>query len=141
MRDPRRRSVARNVRVASAARFAHASMMRLLLVVAALVTVAHADPRVESQPLACPNNDETCELAIEGKLVFAKRSVHAKWDNLEIATMRDGKDAVVHASINIPHRTRLKLKTGARYRFQIAASKPFGAGDLWVIGAEPKAKK
>lgn len=42
---------------------------------------------------------------------------------------------VVHASINIPHRTRLKLEVGRRYRFKVAAHKPFGAGDLWIVAA------
>lgn len=110
--------------------------MRLLLLVA-LVNGAEARPAANphTQALACPNDADTCELAIAGKLAYSRRDTLAKWDNLRISTVIDGKRMLVYASINIPHRTRLQLKVGTRYRFKIAAHKPFGAGELWVIDA------
>lgn len=113
--------------------------MRVPLVFVAFATVAEAAPPAgpEAQALTCPNAADTCDLDVAGKLVHARRDALAKWDNLRISTVVDGKRTLVYASINIPHRTRLKLKAGTRYRFKIAARKPFGAGDLWVIDARP----
>jgi hypothetical protein len=112
--------------------------MHRLLVVAVLVARAEARPALkpDTQPLICPGDAESCELAIEGTLAYSKRDTLAKWDNLRIATKQDGKRTVVYGSINIPHRTQLKLKVGTRYRFTIAGRKPFGASDLWVVDAK-----
>lgn len=109
--------------------------MRLLLLVA-FATVAEARPSQSPQPLTCPNAGDECELDVEGKLVHAKRDPLAKWDNLRISTVIRGKPTLLLASINIPHRTRLKLKPGMRYRFTLAARTPFDAGSLWVIDAK-----
>lgn len=111
--------------------------MRLLLVTA-FATVAEARPAAvpQTQALTCPSDTDSCELDIAGKLLYVQRDTLAKWDNLRISTVVDGKHVLVYASVNIPHRTRLKLKSGTRYRFKIAAHKPFGAGDLWVIDAK-----
>lgn len=113
--------------------------MRFLLVLA-FASVAEARPAVapQTQPLVCPDDAESCELAITGTLTSARRDAAAKWDNLRISTTLGGKRTLLYASINIPHRTRLRLKAGTRYRFRIAARKPFGAGELWVIGARPR---
>lgn len=100
-----------------------------LLLLAAVATVADARPT--AQTLTCPPDADSCDLEIDGKLTYSKRDRLAKWDNLRIAT----KGTVIYASINIPHRTRLKLKAGKRYRFKIGTRKPFGATDLWVIDA------
>jgi hypothetical protein len=112
--------------------------MRFLLL-AAFATVAEARPAADpqTQALMCPADVDTCDLAIAGKLVYTRRDALAKWDNLKISAVVERKATLVYASINIPHRTRLKLKAGTRYRFKIAARKPFGAGDLWVIDAKP----
>lgn len=99
--------------------------VRALLCIALAVATAHAEP------LACPDAVDSCELEITGKLTYAKRDRLAKWDNLRIST----RNGVVKASINIPHRTRLKLKVGTRYRFTVAARTPFGPRELWVINA------
>ena len=110
--------------------------MRVLCLVA-FATVAEAGPvvRPSTQALTCPNGADTCELTITGKLASSRRDAAVKWDNLQIATVVDGKRTIVYASINIPHREQLKLKADASYRFTIAADKPFGAMDLWVTGA------
>ena len=99
--------------------------MRVAVFVVAFSAAAHAEP------LSCPDAAESCELEISGKLTYAKRDRLAKWDNLRIST----KNGVVKASINIPHRTRLKLKVGTRYRFTVAARTPFGPHEVWVINA------
>jgi hypothetical protein len=108
--------------------------MRLLLITA-FATVAEARP-APSPSTTCPNDADSCELDIAGELVYTRRDELAKWDNLRISTIVDGKNTLVYASINIPNRTRLVLKAGTRYRFKIAAHKPFGARDLWVIDAK-----
>lgn len=105
----------------------HARVVRAALLLLLFALPASA----ETQPLSCPDDAESCELELEGKLTYSKRDRLAKWDNLRIAS----KGLIVHASINIPHRTRLKLKVGTRYRFKVAAHKPFGARDLWVVDA------
>jgi hypothetical protein len=112
--------------------------MRVLLVLASAMTLAHAEPAAapETQALTCPNDADSCELDIAGKLVYSRRGELAKWNDLRISTMLDGKRTLMYASINIPHRTRLKLRAGTRYRFKIAARKPFGALDLWVFDAK-----
>jgi hypothetical protein len=116
--------------------------MRVLLVIAlvAVATVAGARPAAipMTQALTCPNDAETCELDTAGTLVYSQRDEHAKWDNLRISTVVDGKRVVVYASVNIPNRTRLKLKTNTRYRFKISARKPFGGRDLWLTDATRK---
>lgn len=86
--------------------------------------------------LACPAGADECDVAIDGTLIYSKRDPLAKWDNLRIQTTQDGKRLVVYGSINIPNRTRLKLKVGTRYRFSISGRKPFGAHDLWVTDAK-----
>jgi hypothetical protein len=112
--------------------------MRAMLVLAVLVATAEARPAVgpNTQPLSCPGGAETCELDIEGTLVYSKRDKLAKWDNLRISTEQDGKRLVIYGSINIPNRTRLKLKVGTVYRFTISGRRPFGGGDLWVTNAK-----
>lgn len=109
----------------------------ILVVVASATPAARAEPAVPpaTQPLTCPDDAESCELDLVGKLVHAKRGEHAKWDDLRVSTVVDRRRRLVHASINIPHRQRLKLQTGARYRFKVAGRKPFGARDLWVVEA------
>jgi len=99
---------------------------RIGVLVLLLSTVAFA------QAVTCPDAGDSWELEVEGKLVSSKRSEFAKWDELRIAV--DG--GVVDASVNIPNRTRLKLKPAKRYRFKIAANAPFGAHELWVIDAK-----
>lgn len=114
--------------------------MRLLLVMA-VATATEAQPAASPTPsptLTCPDDATECELDIVGELVYSRRDRLAKWDNLRISTVVSGKRTLVHASINIPHRTRLRLKPGTRYRFQIAAHSPFGARDLWIINARPR---
>jgi hypothetical protein len=112
--------------------------MRVLLVLASVTNLAHAEPTAapETQVLTCPNDADSCELDIAGKLVYSRRGELAKWNDLRISTILDGKRTLVYASINIPHRARLRLKAGTRYRFKVAAHKPFGALDLWVIEAK-----
>jgi hypothetical protein len=91
-----------------------------------------------TQALTCPKDAEACDLDIVGTLISSRRDALAKWDNLEVSAVIDSKRVVVYASINIPNRARLKLKAGTRYRFQMAAHKLFGAGDLWVVDAKPR---
>jgi len=86
-----------------------------------------------AQAPACPDGAESCELEIEGTLVSSRRNEHAKWDDLRIST---GDERLIDAMINIPNRTRLKLKAKRRYRFIISAHAPFGAQDLAVIDAK-----
>jgi hypothetical protein len=102
-----------------------------------IATVAAARPAAvpTTQALTCPDDADTCDLETAGTLVYSQRDVHAKWDNLRIASVVDGKRVLVYASVNIPNRTRLKLETNTRYRFKISARKPFGARDLWVMDA------
>jgi hypothetical protein len=82
------------------------------------------------------NDADSCDLFITGTLMYTKRDPLAKWDNLRISTIIERNRVLLHASINIPHRERLKLKAGTRYRFTIGAHKPFGARELWVIDAK-----
>jgi hypothetical protein len=81
-----------------------------------------------AQAPACPDGAESCELEIEGTLVSSRRNEHAKWDDLRIST----GDEVIAASVNIPNRTRLKLKATRRYRFKVAVD----SRDVWVIDAK-----
>lgn len=118
---------------------AFATMRQACLAVALMTTAAAApDERPKTQPIACPNDADECELVITGTLKYTKRDPAAKWDNLRISAVVDGKRMLVYASINHPNRTRLKLQAGTRYRFKIVARRPFGAGDLSVIDATPK---
>jgi hypothetical protein len=114
--------------------------MRVVLALVMLVAVADArpiaGPRPKTQPLSCPSGADACDLEVEGTLVYSKRDRLAKWDNLRISTELGGKRITIYGSINIPHRTRLKLKVGTMYRFTIAGRKPFGGGDLWVTNAK-----
>lgn len=112
--------------------------MRSTLIVLALlssVAAGYAEPPV-AQALACPDDADECELELTGTLTSSRRDRLAKWDNLQISTVVDGKRTRVYASINIPHRRRLKLQVGTRYRFKLGARTPFGAHDLWVIDAK-----
>ena len=113
-------------------------MVRRVLLVLLLVAQAEARPAIgpKTQPLSCPGGADKCELDVEGTLVYAKRDKLAKWDNLRISTELNGARVVLYGSINIPNRTRLKLKVGTVYRFTIAGHKPFGGSDLWVTGAK-----
>ena len=113
-------------------------VIRRVLLLVLLVAQAEARPAVgpKTQPLSCPGGADRCELDIEGTLVYSKRDKLAKWDNLRISTELDGERVVLYSSINIPNRTRLKLKVGTVYRFTISGKKPFGGGDLWVINAK-----
>ena len=112
--------------------------MRVALVLLVLVATAEARPVVgpKTQPLSCPGGADSCDLDVEGTLVYSKRDKLAKWDNLRISTELDGKRTVLYGSINIPNRTRLKLKVDTVYRFTISGKKPFGGGDLWVTNAK-----
>jgi hypothetical protein len=109
----------------------------MVIAVAAIAHLhpAHANRATTGVPIACADDAESCELKITGTLVYARRDRMAKWDNLGISTVVGGKRTLVKASINIPHRTRLRLKPQTRYRFTIAARAPYGAGELWVIDA------
>lgn len=108
--------------------------MRSLVLALALTAPATAAPP-EVQALTCPDDADNCELELTATLTSSRRDPLAKWDNLQFATVVDGKRKRVFASINIPHRKRLKLQVGTRYRIRLAAHKPFGAHDLWVIDA------
>lgn len=111
-------------------------MRSLALAVALVLTAPATAAPPEAQALTCPDDADDCELELTATLTSSRRDRHAKWDNLQFATVVDGKRTRVFASINIPHRKRLKLQVGTRYRVRVAAHRPFGAHDLWVIDAK-----